>query len=332
MTDQRPMSHVRSPAARTPSDRPAADRDRGTTLLEVIVTMIMLGIITSVVAFAVTTTLRVTPTTASDIDESRSLLGLTNRFAADVSSTPEAGVTLAPSTLACIGSEVAAGDNLVELRWTADEPTSVEYVAAYRSETAPSGRVVRRYVCSDAAGFNDTLRSTLTAPLDNSVPTLTAVPTSRLVRMQVQAPDGTVITAEGTTRDPPATLPTTTVAATLPPPTPCAATFDSSTYGPVARKPLTDPDAPEELDKKVDVSITISGDTCSTLTLEYDTGFEPKSRPFTVTGTIGHVEIPEGDAGADTPRWTGAIHVLSIHNDGAALTGPGTTADLDVTP
>lgn len=308
------------------------ERDRGSTLLEVIVTMIMLGVITSVVAFAITTTLRVTPTTESDIDEARSLQGLTSRFGADVSATPESGVTLTPVTLPCVGSEVAGGDNLVELRWTVEEAVTTEFVVAYRSETEPDGRVVRRYACTSAGGFNDTFRSTLTAPLASVPPTMTAVPASRLVRMEVRATDGTVVLVDGTTRDPTETLPTTTVPATLPPPAPCAATFDAASYGPVDRKPGTHPFAPEELDKKVDVSITITGDTCGTLTLDYFTGYEIKSRTFTITGPTGHVEIPEGDGDPDTPRWMAGTHTLTVSNDGTAMSGPGSTADLVVNP
>lgn len=310
------------------------DRDQGFTLIEVIIVTVLVGLISLVIGFAVTTVLRVTPTVDSQISNARAAQGLTIWFPDDAASAVASGanITSNPSVLTCVGSESTPGVNLLELRWTVAEPASTTFVAAYRLEPDGVDRAVHRYQCSDSTGpFNDTGGQKLTGPLVNA--SVTVTPSFDRITLELQPLDGTPINVEATPRSPAGTLPTTTVAATLPPPAPCAVTFDSPTYGPVAR--YAPPHAlAEKLTAKVEPDFVISGDTCGTLTIEYNTGYEAKSRPIIVSGSTGIATIPKGDA-PDAALWmatpTPPFHTIEVYNNGAPLASPS-TATLEVNP
>lgn len=307
------------------------ERDDGFTLVEVMVVTILLGLVSLVIGFAITTVLRVTPTAESNVSDARSVQGLTILFPGDVASAVASGanITPNPSALMCSGSETGPGLNIIELQWTVAEPSSTTYVAAYRLEPRGDAQRVRRYECSDATGpFNDTTARGVTAELAN-VATVVATPSFDRIELGLQALDGTPINIEATPRSPSATLPTTTTAATVPPPVACAVTFDSPTYGPVGR--VASGLLIEKLDAEVEPDFTISGDTCGTLTIEYFTGFENKSREILWFGGTGTATIPKGDFTIDTPKWTAATHTIEVYNNGAPLT-VASTATVEVLP
>lgn len=298
------------------------DADRGFTLIEVMVVAVLLGLITAVIAFAITTVLRVTPVAESQVTNARSIQGLTAWFSSDAASVvpddPD-GVNLT-SPLKCANSEASPGANLVEFRWTAAEPSTTTFVAAYRLEPSAAGHSVYRYECSGSGSppYSATTTQKLTGPLSdfNNVTWTTSPPR---IGLELRALDGTAIGLEATPRSPDDTLPTTTVPATVVPPDPCTVTFDSTGYiaGRIASGPEID-----ELDRDIDIDVTIGGDTCGTLTIEYSTGYETKSREITWSGTTGSVRIPMGDSTADTPQWTPITHPITIHNNGAPLDSP----------
>lgn len=315
------------------------ERDRGTTLVETVVTLLLLGLVAVVMGFAITTVLRVTPTTEARVDDARSLQGLTSQWPSDIASTPAqaSNIRPSPSGLTCDGSETATGSNLLEVTWTDVEASPVAIVAAYRLESRPSGHVVRRYSCSDESGpFDDTVTATLTGPLAN-VAVVTASAPYDVVALDLQTLEGDPIRIEATPRNPLDALPTTTTAPTLPPPTPCAVSFVGAPYGPVGRHTSVELD--EELLAAVPIEMTLSGATCGVLTIEYDTGpsdppdppYEAKSRIVAVVGTTGNVTIPAGDTTADTPHWAPGTHVIEVYNNGAPLATPATTT-LEVSP
>jgi prepilin-type N-terminal cleavage/methylation domain-containing protein len=308
------------------------DGDRGFTLVEVVIVTVLVGLVSLVIGFAITTVLRVTPTAESQVSNARSVQGLTVWFPADVASAVASGsnITTMPSALTCVGSEAAPGVNLIELRWTVSEPVTSTFVAAYRLEPGAGGDVVHRYECSDISGpFTDTSSHTLTGPLATGTGTATATPSFDEVALQLQGVDGTPIRVEATPRSPNNTLPTTTTAPPQPPPTVpalCIVTFDSPTWGPSGRH--ASGALQDKLLLDVTLTVTVNGAACGTITIEYDTGVEQKWQAVTWSGTSGSVTVPMGDDTALTPQWTAGNHTISVHNDCAA---PCATPPLDAT-
>ena len=306
-----------------------AERDAGSTLLEVLVTAILLGIITSVVAFAVTTTLRVTPVAESGIDDARSLSGLASRFAADVSSTPDSRVELSSFTPLCTGAG-GPGTDLLQLTWSEDGSSANDFAVVYRYEPDASAFVVRRYSCTGPL-HDDTVRSTLTSPLSATPPTTIKLPppppaVREIVRMRLVTVEGTDIVVEGTPGDPPSTLTTTTTSPTVPPP-PCAFGFNDAPYGPIDHVDAADPTTPFELVSSPPTELTVGGTGCGPLTLVYDTGNTIVTQAIMVTGTVGSVVIPHaGEPGS--VQWTAGTKFLEIHENGVPS---GVIAEFEVT-
>lgn len=317
-----------------------ADRDRrvdpGFTLIEVVVVSVLVGLIALVIGFAITTVLRVTPVADSQVSTARSVQGLTVWFPADVASAVASGanITTTPSSLTCAGSEAATGVNLIELEWTVAELATSTFVAAYRLEPGVDGDIVHRYECSDATGpFNDTSSQTLTGPLASGTGVATATPTFDQVTLQLEGLDGTPINVEATPRNTAGSLPPVTTSPPQTPPVPCQITFDLPSPGPVypsygPRARATSGPETDKLQFGVPFGMTITGDTCGTVTIEYDTGVEDKSRAVTWSGTFGIVTIPKGDATPDTAQWTADDHTIRVYNN---CTAPCATPPLDTT-
>jgi len=306
--------------------------DDGFTLVEVIIVVVLLGLVSLVIGFAITTVLRVTPTAESQVSTARSVQGLTVWFPADVASAVASGsnITTAPSSLTCVGSETGPGSNLIEITWTVSDPSPSTFVAAYRLEPGVGGDAVHRYACSDTAGpFTDTTFQTLTGPLSSG--TATATPSFDEVALDLQGADGTPIRIEATPRNPAEALPTTTTTPALPPPNVCIVTFDQPTWGPTQRHlsgPLLD-----KLQTNTQLTMSVIGPACGSITIEYFTGFEQKVQPVNVVAGIGYVTIPKGDSTPSTPYWLSGSHTIGVYNDCAApcATPPLDTSELDVT-
>lgn len=323
--------------------------DRGFTLIEVILVTVLIGVVVAVVAASLVIILRTTPGAQVRADDSRTYQGLVTWLPRDVASTPDdgSGIVTYPGSLTCAGAESAAGTNLLELTWTQDEGAGdVTYVAAYRFETtSATSAVVRRHRCSSDAAYANLRTLNLTSPLDaSSVPTVTA-PASPgghyTVAMEFITTDeevfvvgGEDVVVEAVTRNPAATLPTTTVPPGPPVIIPCDASFPSppAPYGPVGRK-TNPPDPVSQVDKlaaAVSVDIEVTGDTCGVVELRYDTGTTVITQSVTPTGTPGTytIVIPEGTGGPGTPTWTAGIKTLEVLDDGVPLSG---TTTLEVT-
>lgn len=303
------------------------ERRSGFTLVETVIVVALMALVATVVALAITTMLRASAPTTQRVDDARSMQGLTAWFPRDVASTPAraANITSLPGSLACVGSETAVGDNLLELRSTI---SGVTHVVAYRLEADGGADVVRRYACSDASGpFDDTTSKTVTAELASAF-SVSASPPYDLVAIDLQTVDGDAIRVEATPRNPDETLPPTTPAPPPSAPAPCSVTFVAPSYGPVGR--YAGPPA-EKLLTSVDLELTVTGDTCSTLTVVYDTGYVfDEENPIVVAGTTGTATIPQGDLTPSTPQWTQGLKTLRVWNNGMELAGA--TATLEVSP
>jgi prepilin-type N-terminal cleavage/methylation domain-containing protein len=122
---------------------PHVRRDRGFTLPELLVTIVMMGLIVASLAAAFTSIVRTSPSSEARVDDSRALLNLTNWISQDVSSTDVNGFAVGDAASGCSG--VPTSDGLMELHWSEGSTT---YVANYRYVSNGTGvGVIHRYTC-----------------------------------------------------------------------------------------------------------------------------------------------------------------------------------------
>jgi prepilin-type N-terminal cleavage/methylation domain-containing protein len=199
-------------------------RDRGFTLIELIVVMTVMGIAMSVLASATVVVLRTAPAVTGDIDEARSQRGLSTWLAQDAMSTYAVDVTgnvaIAWNPPASIfGFETHPGNpglcpgtpagtiNLVEMAWKRGQGASTVYVANYRFDPNASNPRVLRMTCNGPSATSLTLRDSqiLTQGLAASQPfpnvsDYDTVQNELIVRLLSQ--DGDTISVEVASRNP----------------------------------------------------------------------------------------------------------------------------------
>lgn len=126
------------------SSRPSQARRDGFTLIEVVISIMILGIVAATVSAAFIVIVRTSPASEARTDDARALLGLTNWLPLDVASTDENEFALGDNPSSCTG--VPASIGLLELQWS----DSSTYVANYRfvPESSTSGRLIR-FTCVD---------------------------------------------------------------------------------------------------------------------------------------------------------------------------------------
>ena len=122
--------------------RARTERD-GFTLIETIMVVGLLGLVSLVIAMTFSVITRTTPSTEARTDDSRSLLGLTNWIAQDVSSTSEDGFDFDYTMSGC-ASGIPASKQLVRLNW---QDGSTTYVADYRYVHDSDTGTIFRYSC-----------------------------------------------------------------------------------------------------------------------------------------------------------------------------------------
>ena len=159
-------------------------RHSGFTLIEVVITVTMMGLITAVLAAVFSVIVRNTPTQAERVDDARSLLGLTTWIPRDVGSTAEAGFRRGDFASACSG--VPASQGLLELQWSSSLfPTGDLYTTNYRFvDDGPTTGTILRYSCVNG-GSATSIK--MTAPLQ------------RLIGPQSESPAPVNITLEPAT-------------------------------------------------------------------------------------------------------------------------------------
>lgn len=155
------------------SDR--APRD-GFTLVELLLSMVVLGVIVSSIALAFGVIVRTTPNTEVRIDDARSTRGLATWLAQDTTSTPrfepeqtQGGFDLSSSRNDCGGS----GSNVLHLSWVEDGLFHRSYVANYRFVIDGDDARVVRYTCwrtGTSGAFGSTESINLTSGLAPSEP------------------------------------------------------------------------------------------------------------------------------------------------------------------
>ncbi len=152
---------------------PGATRDRGFTLLEVIVVVLLVAVLASVMVAVVAVVVRNAPSTEARVDNSNSYQRLIIRLQRDAASTPpNRFVPHATPALLPAWSCDLISPTLVQMSWSLD---GTAYVAGYQLEADGNGQRISRYTCSgpdSGSVFPNPTSAPVTARLHNA----TAVP------------------------------------------------------------------------------------------------------------------------------------------------------------
>lgn len=151
-------------------------RDRGFTLIEVLIVMSVMTIIIGALATVFSVIVRTTPTTEVRVDDARSTRGLQTWLSHDTMSTPPFDSRTDEGWIDLDQFErcTTSGTKIVEFRWQEDSHTKRQFAVSYRFENdGVEGRIVR-VTCQrdgepDDGTYTVTSRLNLTAGLDPSL-------------------------------------------------------------------------------------------------------------------------------------------------------------------
>lgn len=139
-----------------PSVAPAPhQRDHGFNLIELVISVSLVGLITTVLAAAIVVSLRTIPDTENRLDDARSTRALATWLSHDTTSAPrflpeqaQGGINV--TTLDTGDNNDCGGDgsNLLHLQWTEDSFVATTHVANYRFVDNGGEGQIRRYTCS----------------------------------------------------------------------------------------------------------------------------------------------------------------------------------------
>jgi type II secretory pathway pseudopilin PulG len=128
--------------------------DRGFTLVETLLTVLMVALISGVIAVSASVIFRARPAAEARVDDARTLLGLTTYLPEDMNSTPPGGLEL-PTTFADADSQTTGcsagtdiGVSLARLTWTEDIGSVQTYRANYRYVPSGAGGKIQRFSCT----------------------------------------------------------------------------------------------------------------------------------------------------------------------------------------
>ena len=121
--------------------------DHGFTLPELLISIVMIGIIMTVLGGVFTVFLRSTPTTEARAQDARSVLGLVTWLPQDVDSTPSDGFDVDPSTDS--GCSVDPGINLLRMEWVEKiGSVTTTFISNYRHVSDVDAARLVRIKCS----------------------------------------------------------------------------------------------------------------------------------------------------------------------------------------
>jgi prepilin-type N-terminal cleavage/methylation domain-containing protein len=342
-------------------DEPTAGRDSGFTLVELLISIVLVAVLAGVVVVSFSVIVRTTPQAEARADDARSLLGLSTWLPSDLSSTPHTLCTDAPNCLTaagawnrspstpsgCAGTD--AGINVLRLVWTesfGSVATTSTFVADYRFAYVNGGWKLYRVACVLGGARRELrLSSDLPPPANPATWAAGTEPiwvnwkldtNSRIVAasFEVKTIAGDLVRIDGSSNNVNTTLPPLGAPPPPPPPTPpppvpvpCTAAITS-----VSPNPAKNQEKPGNgnnivngpLWTEVAVNITKDG-SCGDLGLEYypQPSGAKQWKPF---GSGLQVILP---AVALEP-WSDGDHVLLLR-DGQLGGQVGTTFTLVVT-
>jgi prepilin-type N-terminal cleavage/methylation domain-containing protein len=144
-------------------------RDGGFTLVELLITIAIQGIIVTAIGTAFVVFIRVAPGTEVRLDDARSTRGLATWLSHDTTSAPPFSTSDPRGWINTSSSTICPGDgeNLLELSWNEDGFSSVTYYATYRGVVANGELSIVRFTCTDSgSGAVGTGGINLTSGLD----------------------------------------------------------------------------------------------------------------------------------------------------------------------
>lgn len=243
-------------------------RSDGFTLVEVLVSMTVMGLIATVISSVVIVAVKNNPAVQMRTDAALTLQGVTNWLPQDVDSTPPGGFDKVATTSS--GCASSPGKNLLQMQWSEDiAGTVTKFIANYRYVTSGTQNVINRITCSGtgALPLGNTVVQKVSGPLapmptnwqpGNLPVAVSIVPDlddGVLVKMSVLSENNQLLSVEAAPKNPANTLPpyqseptvapvttvlatTTTVATTttttIPPATTTTTIVGATTTSPVA--------------------------------------------------------------------------------------------------
>ena len=137
------MSDRGVPLTRTP-------RDRGFTLIEVLIVITMIGFLSASLAAVFTVVVRSTPDADERVNDARSLKGLVTWIPQDMDATPPGGFDDSPAAWPCAGTAPLDSYNVIAMAWDEASDLTTQFDATYRYELRDGEWVIARYSCQDA--------------------------------------------------------------------------------------------------------------------------------------------------------------------------------------
>jgi prepilin-type N-terminal cleavage/methylation domain-containing protein len=210
--------------------------DRGFTLPELLICVVVIGVIATVLVGVTAVVLRSTPSAEARSEDARSMMGLVTWLPQDVDSTPPTGFDTASTTAS--GCNLSPGTNLLRMQWTEKTSATVNtFVANYRHVPTAGGLSrIQRVTCSGTGSgpFTNGVAINLTSDLPalpagwapGNPPVAVTMSTLdgsvRLVTFEITTLDGEIVKTDSAPKNPAMTLPSTT-APSWRPPTPSTA-------------------------------------------------------------------------------------------------------------
>lgn len=196
-------------------------RSDGFTLVEVLVSMSVMGLIATVISSVVVVALKNNPAVQLRTDSALTLQGITTWLPQDVDSTPPDGFdTVATSASGCGDSP---GVNVLRMQWSENiSGTVTQFIANYRYVTSATQSIIKRVSCRGTGSFplGNTVVQRVTGPLAAMPPAwvpgqlpvrVTIVPDSEgdvaLVTVELLSANSQLLLVEAAPKNPANTLP-----------------------------------------------------------------------------------------------------------------------------
>lgn len=217
-------------------------RSDGFTLVEVLVSMTVMGLIATVISSVVIVAVKNNPAVQMRTDAALTLQGVTTWLPQDVDSTPPDGFDKAATTVS--GCASSPGVNLLRMQWSEDiGGTVTKFIADYRYVTTGTQNVINRITCSGtgALPLGNTVVQKASGPLapmpnnwqqGNLPVAVTIFPDlddGVLVKMSVLSENNQLLSVEAAPKNPANTLPPYQSEPTAPPVTTVLLTTTSTT-------------------------------------------------------------------------------------------------------